>query len=182
MSAGLVSSVPSHYLELSWSNEDTGGTRAGGGASSQASLELAAGTRPDFFEMARSRRGVSRSLSTHLVRADTYPVGSEIWTNDEGEIWVLAEVISQENTILTVRWKSTGKRLEIDLVREAHTRGTERGGKDVCRCLLAFCKYAFGAPSRRLACTWCLRLKRGERKQQQCGTGDDEKARRKSCG
>ena len=96
---------------------------------------LLAGTRPDLFEMARGRRGVSRSLSTHLVRADTYPVGSEIWTNDEGEIWVLAEVISQENTILTVRWKSTGKRLEIDLVREAHTRGTERGGREGESCV-----------------------------------------------
>lgn len=52
------------------------------------------------------------------MRAETYPVGSEIWTNDEGEMWVLAEVISQENTILTVRRKSiSGERLEIDLVR-----------------------------------------------------------------
>lgn len=69
--------------------------------------------------MARPRRGVSRSLSTHLVRADTYPVGSEIWTNGEGEIWVLARVIRQENTILTAWRKSTGETLEIDLVREA---------------------------------------------------------------
>eukprot|EP00752_Nemacystus_decipiens_P008749 g7810.t1 len=61
------------------------------------------------------------SSSTHLVKAATYPVGSSIWTNDEGDIWVLAEVTSQENTILTARLRSTGEALKIDLgFGEAH--------------------------------------------------------------
>lgn len=72
--------------------------------------------------MARRQWGVSRSLSSRLVRADTYPVGSEIWTNDDGEVWVLAEVVSQENTILTARQQSTGDVLEIDLVRRQRQR------------------------------------------------------------
>lgn len=69
---------------------------------------------------------MSRSLSTHVFREETHPVGSEIWTSDEGDIWVLAEVISQDNTILVVRRKSTGEKLEIDLVSEGET---ETGGE-----------------------------------------------------
>ena len=78
--------------------------------------------------MGPSRRGMSRSLSTHLVRADKYEVGSEIWTSEEGEIWVLAEVISQENTILAVRRKSTGEALEIDLVRRGERERERQDG------------------------------------------------------
>ena len=109
MTAELGASLPSHRLERSEASKDWCHASISRRAACNAQTHL---------EMAPSRRGVSRSLSTHLVRADTYPVGSEIWTNDEDEVWVLAEVISQENTILAVRRKSTGERLEIDLVRE----------------------------------------------------------------
>lgn len=45
-------------------------------------------------------------------------MGSEIWTDDEDgdQVWMQAEVIRQENTSLTIRRKSTGEELEIDLV------------------------------------------------------------------
>lgn len=56
----------------------------------------------------------------NLIRADTIPPGSEIWTEDETddgeEVWMLAQVVRQENTLLTVRKKQTGEELEIDLV------------------------------------------------------------------
>lgn len=53
----------------------------------------------------------------NLLRADTIPAGSEIWAEDDEQVWMLAEVLRQENTLLTVRQKSTGDELEIDLVR-----------------------------------------------------------------
>lgn len=60
------------------------------------------------------------SVSMNLIRADTIPVGSEIWAEDEAdggeEVWMLAQVVRQENTLLTVRKKKTGEELEIDLV------------------------------------------------------------------
>lgn len=60
------------------------------------------------------------SVSMNLIRADTMPPGSEIWTEDETEdgeeVWMLAQVVRQENTLLTVRKKKTGEELEIDLV------------------------------------------------------------------
>lgn len=59
-----------------------------------------------------------------VLRADTIPVGSEIWTYDEDgdQVWMQAQVCRQENTSLTIRRKSTGE-LEIDLVRSSKQRG-----------------------------------------------------------
>jgi len=56
-------------------------------------------------------------VSGSLLTAETIPVGSEIWVDDEEQVWMLADVIRQENTSLTVRRKATGEELEIDLVR-----------------------------------------------------------------
>lgn len=58
-------------------------------------------------------------VSGSLLQADTIPVGSEIWADDEDgdQVWIQAEVIRQENTSLTIRRRSTGLELEIDLVR-----------------------------------------------------------------
>lgn len=67
-------------------------------------------------------RGITSqpSVSMSLLRADTIAAGSEIWAEDEGDggedVWMLAEVVRQENTLLTVRKKETGEELEIDLV------------------------------------------------------------------
>lgn len=58
------------------------------------------------------------AVSGDLMRAETIAVGSDIWTDDEeGEVWTIAEVVHQENTMLTVRYKSTGEEHNIDLVR-----------------------------------------------------------------
>lgn len=60
------------------------------------------------------------SVSMNLIRADTFPVGSEIWTEDEADdgegVWMLAQVVRQQNTLVTIRKKSSGEELEIDLV------------------------------------------------------------------
>lgn len=48
---------------------------------------------------------------------DTMLRGSMIWVDDLEEVWVLAEVVNQRNTLLTVRRKKTREVLEIDLVR-----------------------------------------------------------------
>ncbi|CAM9750268.1 unnamed protein product, partial [Ectocarpus sp. 8 AP-2014] len=56
------------------------------------------------------------AVSGDLMRAETIAVGSDIWTDDEeGEVWTIAEVVHQENTMLTVRYKSTGEEHKIDL-------------------------------------------------------------------
>lgn len=36
---------------------------------------------------------------------------------DQEDVWVLAEVLRQQDTLLTVRRKKTGDELEIDMVR-----------------------------------------------------------------
>ncbi|CAM9142326.1 unnamed protein product [Ectocarpus sp. 6 AP-2014] len=66
-------------------------------------------------------RGITSqpSVSMNLLRADTMPSGTEIWAEDEAdggdEVWMLAEVLRQDNTMLTVRKKRTGEELAIDL-------------------------------------------------------------------
>ena len=68
-------------------------------------------------------------VSGSLLQAATIPVGSEIWTDDEDgdQVWMQAEVIRQENTSLTIRRKSTGEELEIDLVSScSRQRGNYR--------------------------------------------------------
>lgn len=69
-------------------------------------------------------RGITSqpSVSMNLMRADTIPAGSAIWAESDDDVWVLAEVVRQENTLLTVRRKTTGEEMEIDLVREEERR------------------------------------------------------------
>lgn len=55
-----------------------------------------------------------------LARAGTVPIGSGVWAEDEAQVWILAEVMRQESTRLTVRNKKTGAELQIDLVRVIH--------------------------------------------------------------
>lgn len=64
-------------------------------------------------------RGITsqHSMSMNLIRADTIPAGSEVWAEHDEQVWMLAEVVRQENTLVTVRQKSTGEEVEIDLVR-----------------------------------------------------------------
>lgn len=56
-------------------------------------------------------------MSINRIRADTIPAGSTIWTEDDEDVWMMAEVVRQENTLLTVKRKRTGEEVEIDLVR-----------------------------------------------------------------
>lgn len=64
-------------------------------------------------------RGITSqpSVSMQLMRADTVPRGSHVWVEDDKLVWVLAEVVRQENTILTVREMSSGRQRDVDLVR-----------------------------------------------------------------
>lgn len=55
-----------------------------------------------------------------LARVGTVPIGSGVWAEDEEQVWILAEVMRQESTRLTVRSKETGAELQIDLVRVIH--------------------------------------------------------------
>jgi len=61
-------------------------------------------------------RGLVASMSTRAFTAETRPEGSLMWTGDERMMWVLVEVLSQQNTLLKVRRKDTGELVEIDLV------------------------------------------------------------------
>ncbi|CAM9971674.1 unnamed protein product [Pylaiella littoralis] len=66
-------------------------------------------------------RGIKASMSTRAFRAESRPDGSLVWTEDTVSMWVLVEVIAQDNTLLRVRNKKTGSELEIDLgFGEAH--------------------------------------------------------------
>ncbi len=60
------------------------------------------------------------SVSMNLIQAESIPAGSEIWVEDEDdggqEVWMLATVVEQTNTLLIVRKKKTGEEVEIDLV------------------------------------------------------------------
>lgn len=49
-----------------------------------------------------------------------------MWTEDTVSMWVLVEVIAQDNTLLRVRNKKTGSELEIDLVRRKTETDIER--------------------------------------------------------
>ena len=71
----------------------------------------------------RPMRGMSlqRSVSSRLMQADQMPQGEELWVEDDRDVWVLASLVKQQNTILTVRRKDTGETIEIDLVSENGT-------------------------------------------------------------
>ncbi|CAM9488990.1 unnamed protein product, partial [Ectocarpus sp. 13 AM-2016] len=63
---------------------------------------------------------LSRSLSARVMRARCFT--GDTWVDDEVEVWILAEVVRQDNTLLTVRRKSNGEDIEVDLgFGEAHT-------------------------------------------------------------
>lgn len=64
----------------------------------------------------RKRLTSQKSISTRVMRASKRPEGSEVWIEDEELVWVLAEVVSQQNTMLSVRLKSSGETKELDLV------------------------------------------------------------------
>lgn len=70
---------------------------------------------PSEYMPARSL-ALQRSVSSRLMRADIRLKGEDVWIEDEKEVWVLAEMVRQDETILTVRRKDTGKILEIDQV------------------------------------------------------------------
>lgn len=68
-------------------------------------------------------RGIVSSMSKKAFRADKRPDGSLVWTEDPDKMWLLVEVLSQDNTLLRVRNKATGETQEIDLVRTRNRRG-----------------------------------------------------------
>lgn len=57
-----------------------------------------------------------RSVSSQLLRAEQLPVGGEIWIENEVTVWALAVLDEQDNTMLKVRRRDTGKMVEVDLV------------------------------------------------------------------
>lgn len=65
---------------------------------------------------------VQRSLSTRVMRAVKLAEKSEVWIEDDELVWVLVEVVSQDNTFLTVRHKSSGVTMEIDMVGDTRMR------------------------------------------------------------
>lgn len=86
-----------------------------------AVLQVCYTTNAKMPDVAPKRGIVSQpSVSMKLLRAQTIEAGSEIWAEDESdggeEVWMLAQVLRQDNTLLTVRKKKTGEELEIDLV------------------------------------------------------------------
>lgn len=99
------------------------------------------------------------SVSMKLLRAPSIEAGSEIWAEDESdggeEVWMLAQVLRQDNTLLTVRKNRTGEELEIDLVSVRGNltslgvllccSGLGANALDGC-CVLRWCSCTFGVP------------------------------------
>ena len=54
--------------------------------------------------------------SQRLIRADKIPKGRVIWIEDDDEVWQEAEVIEQNNTLLTCKHRGNGSTVEVDLV------------------------------------------------------------------
>lgn len=70
--------------------------------------------------LAPSRGIISQpSMSAQLMRAQVHAVESEIWMEDEREVWKLVKVVSQDNTILVVKHTNGNGEQQIDLVRQA---------------------------------------------------------------
>eukprot|EP00752_Nemacystus_decipiens_P009298 g8309.t1 len=66
-------------------------------------------------------RGITSSMSTKAFTAEKRPEGSLVWTENPERGWVLVEVLTQDNTLLSVRHKATGATEVIDLgFGEAH--------------------------------------------------------------
>lgn len=63
-------------------------------------------------------RGIVSAMSKKAFRADKRAEGALVWTGDADKVWLLVEVLSQDNTLLRVRNKATGETQEIDLVRK----------------------------------------------------------------
>lgn len=63
-------------------------------------------------------RGITSSMSTKAFTAEKRPEGSLVWTENPEKGWVLVEVLTQDNTLLSVRNKATGAAEMIDLVSD----------------------------------------------------------------
>lgn len=60
---------------------------------------------------------LQRSVSSRLMSADQMRSGEEVWVEDQSEVWVLTDLLHQQNTLLRVRRKDTGLQMEVDMVR-----------------------------------------------------------------
>lgn len=67
------------------------------------------------------RLALQRSMSARVMVADELPQDKDMWVENEAKVWVLTDLISQQNTQLKVRRKDTGEVLEIDLVSSNST-------------------------------------------------------------
>lgn len=59
---------------------------------------------------------LQRSMSARVMVADQLPQDKDMWVEHDQLVWVLTDLISQQNTMVKVRRKDTGEVLEIDLV------------------------------------------------------------------
>lgn len=64
------------------------------------------------------------SISAQLMRAEIRAASSKIWMEDARKVWALVEVVSQDNTIVTIKHPD-GQRDEIDLVSQLLPRASE---------------------------------------------------------
>ncbi|CAM9355556.1 unnamed protein product [Discosporangium mesarthrocarpum] len=55
------------------------------------------------------------TASSRLMKAEKFQTGMKVWTDDEEEVWISVEVVKQESTVVTVKNRSTGEVLDIDL-------------------------------------------------------------------
>lgn len=72
---------------------------------------------PPYSEPAPAR-GIISSMSTKAFTAEKRPQGSLVWTANPENGWVLVEVLTQDNTLLSVKNKATGATEMIDLVSQ----------------------------------------------------------------
>lgn len=61
-------------------------------------------------------------MSSLVMHAEKMNSGSLVWKEHSQKVWVLVEVLSQENTMLRVRHKATREEEEVDLVRHVMAR------------------------------------------------------------
>lgn len=66
----------------------------------------------------QKQQSMSAAPSATIIHAKTIDAGSRIWTEDEDDVWVLVEVLRQENTLLAVQDARTGREREVDLVSD----------------------------------------------------------------
>lgn len=76
---------------------------------------------PPNITSAAPARGITASMSTRAFSAKKRSEGSLVWTENPDSVWVLVEVVAQDNTLLRVLNKKTGGIEEIDLVSMYYT-------------------------------------------------------------